>query len=331
MADANGMSIINSHIESGEYARIYLLGGTEGYLVNQYRDKLVSALVSGDDTMNYSVFKGDNANADTIIEMASTMPFFAERRVILVEDSDFFKKGCAELEEFIPQLPESTVLIFSEKNIDKRCKLYKDVAKNGAVAIFDTPDEKTLLIWLKRLLSEDGYSVDDAAVFKLLEYVGADMNNLCNEAEKLKCYTMEDKHITVDTVEALSINQIEGKIFDMMEALSKRDKKKTIDLYSDLLELREPAMRILYLITRQFNLLLKTKLAVENNANNSSIASLLKLQPFVVKKYVSQCAGYTYEELIERVNLCQEADSDIKTGRMRDTLAVEMLIMKLLV
>ena len=103
-----------------------------------------------------------------------------------------------------------------------------------------------------------------------------------------------------------------------------------MELYSDLLTLREPAMRLLYLITRQFDILLKTKLALATTSDNSRIASVLKLPPFTIKKYISQCNAYTYEQLIEKVNLCQETDTNIKSGVMKDNLAVEMLIVNLL-
>lgn len=330
MAEKNAMSLINSHIENNSFSQVYLLGGNEKYLMSQYKDKLLNALVDPSDTMNYVVYKGENAKAEHIVDFAMTMPFFADRRVLLIEDSDFFKKGNDDIDELLGQLPETTVIIFSEINIDKRCKLYKTVSKLGTVALFDTPDERTLLVWLKSLFSKENIQIDDNAVYRLLEGVGMDMTTLFNEAEKLKSYCLEKGVVTVQDVEVLSINQIEGKIFDMMDALSKKDKKTTLNLYSDLLMLREPAMRLLYLVTRQFNILLKTKIALEGGKDNSQIAAAVKIPPFTVKKYIAQCNGYSRTELLDRVNWCQEADTAIKTGAMKDSMAVEMLIIKLL-
>ena len=330
MADTNGMTIINNHIKSGQFSNVYLLGGEEKYLLSQYKRKLVETLVSPDDTMNYVVYKGENARPDSITEFASTMPFFADRRVVLVEDSDFFKKGSEEMEQLLADLPETTVIIFVESNIDKRSRLYKLVSKAGTVAMFETPDERTLLIWVKSLFTKENIVIDDAAVYKLIENVGMDMNLLANESEKLKSYCIERGKVTVDDVEVLSVNQIEGKIFDMMDALSRRDKKTTMDLYSDLLALREPAMRILYLITRQFDILLKAKFALGEGCERSKLAAVLKIPPFTVKKYISQCDGYSYSQLLDRVAWCQETDTKIKKGIMKDNLAVEMLIINLL-
>ena len=91
---ANGMTILNEQINKKEFSRVYLLGGTEPYLIYQYRDKLIAAMIEPADTMNFITYKGENSKPEDIIEFASTMPFFAERRVVLVENSNFFKNGC---------------------------------------------------------------------------------------------------------------------------------------------------------------------------------------------------------------------------------------------
>ncbi|MCM1082892.1 MAG: DNA polymerase III subunit delta [Clostridium sp.] len=327
---ADGMSIINSHIENQSFSRVYLLGGDEGYLVRQYKDKLIDALCDRTDSMNYMAYKGEKAVAEDIREFAMTMPFFADRRVILVEDSDFFNKGNEAVEAFMEEIPETTVVIFVETNIDKRLKLYKLMQKEGTIALFRTPDEATLLKWVKSLFTREKMSIDDEAVYGLVRGVGTDMNTLYNESMKLICYCMDKDRVTMDCVEKLCTNQVESKIFDMMDALSQRNVEKTMRLYDDLLMLREPAMRLLFLITRQFNILLKIKFALETGVQNSGIAGFAKIPPFTVKKYMEQCKGYTYKQLIACVELCQQTDGSIKSGRMKDSLAVEMLIMELL-
>lgn len=329
-AEANGMNLIKSDIANQTFANIYLMGGSEKYLLYQFRDNLVNALIDKDDTMNFVVYKGEDAKADSIIEFASTMPFFAERRVVLVENSGFFKNGCEEMEEFLPEIPETTCLIFVEDTIDKRCKIYKTISKLGKLAMFETPDEKTLLAWLNGLFAQAGIKAEYQALERLVEAVGQDMCMLSNEVKKLTAYCMDKGTVESADVSLLSVSQIEGKIFDMMDALSRKDKERTLSLYSDLLALREPAMRILYLIARQFNLLVRAKIALEENKSQSEIAAFLKVPPFTVKKYMTQSNAYTRTQLLSCINWCQEADMDIKTGRKRDSVAVELLIIKLL-
>ena len=184
---ANGMAILNEQINKKEFSRVYLLGGTEPYLIYQYRDKLIAAMIDPNDTMNFITYKGENSKPEDIIEFADTMPFFTERRVVLVENSNFFKNGCEKLEEALDGLPDTTVLIFVEKNIDNRKKLSKLVAQLGTVAMFDAPDSEMLAVWLNGMFVEDQIAISGATLRYLIDRVGTSMNLLKNEADKLRC------------------------------------------------------------------------------------------------------------------------------------------------
>ncbi len=326
----NSMNIINKQISDGTFSSVYLIYGTEPYISKQYRDKLIDALIDKNDTMNFTVFKGDNLNTDEITEIVTTLPFFAERRVILIEDSGFFKSGGDALADLVSDIPETSCLIFFESEVDKRNRLYKAVAKSGQALSFDTPDEKTLLVWVKRLFKEENLSIDDSAVYRLLECSEQDMNALYNNAEKVKCYCMEKGHVTSDDVSALCEDHIENKVFDMTDAISQHDKNKAISLYNDLIILNEAAMKILYLISRHYNILSQVKLMLDKNSSYSEIASVVKIPPFTVKKYANQCRNYSYKELLKKADLCQETDYSIKSGAVPDKSAVEMLIISLL-
>ena len=85
------MKRIAQDIKSGQLKNVYLLYGEEAYLRRQYRDNLKRALVPEDDTMNCSIYSGKDFNVNEMMDMAGTMPFFAERRVIVVENSGLFK------------------------------------------------------------------------------------------------------------------------------------------------------------------------------------------------------------------------------------------------
>ena len=84
------MQTLNQDIKSGEFKQIYLLYGEEAFLKNSYKNRLKEAII-GDDTMNFARFEGKGLDVDELIRLADTMPFFAEHRLILIEDSGFFK------------------------------------------------------------------------------------------------------------------------------------------------------------------------------------------------------------------------------------------------
>ena len=327
---ANGMAILNEQINKKEFSRVYLLGGTEPYLIYQYRDKLIAAMIDPNDTMNFITYKGENSKPEDIIEFADTMPFFTERRVVLVENSNFFKNGCEKLEEALDGLPDTTVLIFVEKNIDNRKKLSKLVAQLGTVAMFDAPDSEMLAVWLNGMFVEDQIAISGATLRYLIDRVGTSMNLLKNEADKLRSYAVEKGSVSKEDIDLLCVNQVEDKIFDMIDAISEKKQQKAMELYDDLLYLQEAPMKILVLITRNFMQLLKIRFALDTGTPEGQIASAFGIRPYFVKKYIAQARSFSKDQLLSCVRLCQEADANIKTGKMRDKLATEMVILELL-
>ena len=238
------MKSLNEDIKQGQFKNIYLLYGEEDYLKKQYRDRLVKAMLPEDDTVNYAHYEGKGLPVGEIIDLAETMPFFAERRLIVIEDSGLFKSSAAEFADYIKNLPETTCFLFVENEIDKRNKLYKTVKDKGRVVEMARQDEKTLTIWLMGLIRKEGKQIRESTIRHILDRTGTDMKNLETEMEKLFTYTIDQDEITDEDVDAVCTAQIEGHIFEMVDAVAVGDKKKALDYYYDLLALKEPPMRI---------------------------------------------------------------------------------------
>ena len=157
------MKMLMEDIKKQQFKNIYLLMGEETYLRNQYRKRLREALLDPEDTMNAASFEGKGINPKEIIDLAETMPFFAERRVIEIRDSGFAKNACPELADYIPDIPESTCLILTESEVDRRGRVYKAVKKSGRVVEFKRQDERTLARWVLGTLKKEGKSITEAA------------------------------------------------------------------------------------------------------------------------------------------------------------------------
>lgn len=322
------MKMLTEDIKNGHFKTVYLLCGEEAYLRNQYKNRLTRALCDPDDSMNVSRFEGKNIVPAEIISLADTLPFFAERRVILIEDSGFFKNKCDELADYLPKLPDTTCMLFVETEVDKRNPLYKAVQKQGRVTEFQTQDERTLKKWILGMLKKENRSITEATLQLFLECTGTDMENISMELQKLLSYTEGRDVITSRDVKEICTVQITGQIFEMIRALAEKNQKKALNLYYDLLSLKEPPMRILFLIARQFNQLLQVKSLSSKGYDKAAIASRAKLAPFVAGRCMTQARSFTTEQLKTAVQDCVQAEEDVKTGRIADTLAVELLILK---
>lgn len=322
------MKTIDNDIKMGQLKNVYLLYGTEDYLKRQYRDKLKHALVEPDDTMNFSAYEGKDINPKELIDLSETLPFFKEKRMILVENSGFFKNSCDDLAEYMSQVPESTCFVFVEEEVDKRSKLFKTASRAGSAVEFETPKEDMLVRWILGRIQREGKKITQSVMQLFLSKTGSDMENIDKELEKLICYTLDKTEISAADVEAICTGQTENKIFEMIDAISAKNQKKALDLYYDLLALKEAPMRILFLIARQFQNLLLIKSMSAKGYPAVSIAKTAGMPSFAVQKNLRQAGAFKINQLKEAIEDCGQAEEDVKTGRMADQLAVELLIVK---
>jgi DNA polymerase-3 subunit delta len=322
------MKSLNEDLKSGQFNNVYLLYGEEGYLKKQYKDKLRNAMLSPDDTMNYAYYEGKGANVKEIIDLAETLPFFAERRLIVLEDTGFFKNATADLADYIKEMPETTAMIFVESEVDKRGKLFKAVQSKGRAVELGRQDENTLLRWIMGSVKKEGKQITEATIRHFLTKVGTDMENIQKELEKLFCYVLEKETITTEDVETICTTHITNQIFNMVDAVADKKQREALGYYYDLLALKEPAMRILALLTRQFKLLLEVKVLTKQGFDRKDIASKTGVPPFAVGKYQDQAKRFSQKELRGILEESADIDESVKTGKLTDILGVELFIMK---
>ena len=322
------MKKLQEDIKSGNFKSAYLLYGDEAYLRQQYKERLIHALNPEDDTMNFSKYEGRGIEVREMIDLCETMPFFAEYRVILVENSGFFKNKCDELAEYMKTLPEYVRLVFVEEEVDKRSKMYKAVKSCGSVVEFAKQDEKTLMRWAAGILAKEGRKITTRDMELFLTKTGTDMGNIRMELEKLITYTMGQDIVTAQDIEAVCTTRTENKIFEMVRAVTEKNQRRALDIYNDLLTLKEPPMRILFLLSKQFRQLCLAKKMAGEGASQNEIASRLGVPAFVVRNIMSCARSYSIDELEQAERDFVDAEEAVKTGTLQDGLSVELLIVK---
>lgn len=322
------MRRIDEDIANGQFKNLYLIYGEEDYLKLQYKNKLIAALVNDGDNMNFSKYQDNGINTAQIIDQAETMPFFAEHRVILIENSGFGKKMPEDLGNYLSTIPEFTVFIFVEPTADKRGKLYKAAKAAGRDIEINMPNEAVLAKWVGAQLNETGKQMKKDAWSQFLNMTHESMDNMSRELEKLITYVGDRNQITIDDVNAICIAKVETKIFDMLNAISAKDMVKTMDLYQDMLSAKEPPMRILTMIVRQFRQMKVVKELAGFGNNASTIAGKVGMPDFAVRRTMQLAGNFSDKEITNLLNDAADFEEKFKTGRLDEKLAVELIIMK---
>ena len=321
------MKILSQHIKTGQFKPVYLICGDEDYLRKQYKDRMKEALV-GDDAMNYSYYEGKGISVKELIDLGETLPFFGERRLIVVENSGFFSSSQDELAAYMKEMPETTCFLFVEKEVDKRNKLYKAVSALGYAAHMGAPDERTLIRWIVGLLRAEQRGMTESTLRYFLERIDTDMENIRRELDKLVVYTDGQVEITREDIDAVCTVHTESQIFDMVKVIAEKNQSRALGLYYELITQKEPPMKILYWITRQFNQLYQIKELQSKGYPDHIIAERMGVRDFIVRKNKVLCQSFSLGELRRAVEICVEREEDVKTGRLNDKMAVELLIVR---
>lgn len=322
------MKTIKQDIKAGTYKRVYLLYGTENYLKKLYRDKLKQGVLAGGDIMNFSRFEGKGIDEREVVHIAQTLPFFADYRLVLIENSGWFKNANT-FSDLIQDFPDSTVVVFCEDEADERNRLYKAVKKYGHICEFTAMNTGDLKIFAASLLKAEGKKITDATMDYFLEKVGTDMANIRTEIEKLSGYTGDRDVVTGEDVDAICTQQLTGQIFKLMDQIALQNPKNAIALYYDLLLLREKPLSILFLMLRQFNFLLLVKQLSGEGKTNKEIAKTAGIMPFLVGKYLTQAKAFSVEKLKEAVQFGVNTETQIKSGQLNEQIGVELMLIQL--
>lgn len=325
------MKEIRRQIKEQDFQRVYLLTGDENYLILQTKELLVHAMVAEGDEMNYAVFEDSKIDLQQLRELAMTYPLFATKRVLVLDRTGIFKSGKDAFVEILQALPETTCVIICEPEVDKRSKAYKWIKKNGYVGEFLKKDqtEKVLMRWVAALLGKEKKKIRESDVRFFLERVGDDMFQIKNETDKLISYVGEREEIRREDIEQITSGEVQNKIFELVAAIAEGKKRQALAYYDDLILLKEPPMRILFLIVRQYRILLLISNMRSLRKPDKDIAQAAGIPAFAIRKNAAQLGGYTVPILEHCIASCIQVEEEIKTGRISDQIGLETLIVGL--
>lgn len=324
------MKEILEDIKNGTFAHVYLLYGEEDYLKIRYRQRLLDAIVPKSDDMNRNTFTGNKNDIRDIIASGETLPFFAERRLIFLKDSGYFKSGGGEMAKYVQSIPEHLYLVFEESEVDKRNALYKSVSKVGRAVEFKTQSSEALANFVLKRLANAGKKIRKTDMEYFLSRVGSDMSNAANEADKLISFLGNRDEVTREDIDAITTAQVENKIFVMVRNVTQKNAQEVMRLYSDLITLKEPPLKILALLSREYEKMIRIRDLHDSRRNAREIAGEVGMPEFAVKNSIRVANQSSMEELVSSFSKCVDTEEKIKTGFIEDGIGVEILLAELM-
>ncbi len=268
---------------------------------------------------------------------------FQEKRLTVITnlftDADLKEDFLKEAKEFIDS--EDIIVIYEEKDIKKGDVLLKFLEKNAKSQEFKLLDSQNLKNWAKKEIEKRGGVIDDIALSTLINYIDNDLWWMANEIQKLVNFKKgknpngkaiedfrqsRDKIITVADIKLLVKPKIETDIFKTIDAIAQKNKKQALSLLYQHLENGDSPLYLLSMIGYQFRNLLIVKELIEKNKPYSLIIKKSGLHPFVVKKSYFQSKQFSFLELKKIYQKIFQVDFDIKTGKIEQEIALDLLV-----
>ncbi|MBC2190346.1 DNA polymerase III subunit delta [Listeria booriae] len=313
-------------IEKKQFAPIYLIIGTEDYIINETKKRLVANILDTEDTdFNYANFDLDETAIEQVIEEAETIPFFGDRRLIVASNPSFLttektkskiEHRTARFEDYLNEPVDYSILVIIARveKLDERKKLTKLLKKQATIVDAKRPNDAELRKWIQSALKNNDFSMEIPAIERLMELTGGQLTTAMNELDKLTLYKLESREISVADVESLVVRSLEQNIFLLLDKMIALDISGALSIYYDLLKQKEEPIKILALIASQFRLLTQIKLLEKQGFSQQQVAQKLKVHPFRVKIGARQAKSFSYEQLTATLERLAEMDFEMKTG-----------------
>lgn len=335
MAANDNTKKLKEKIKSGDILGLYLFTGEEKYgrklAVKEIRKHFEG---TGFEEFNINVFEEGDFEPRILEDYVRTYPVMSDKKLAIVKNSGAFKSPSAELktvtEDIIKNLPDYITVIFDEDNIDGRSGLAKKIKSGGMFCEFKFKTQGELAAWCRKTASSAGVEISEENASHLVFVCDEGMENLKNETEKLIAYCREKGKIEKNDIEKTVRKSLKNRIFDMLDAITEKRNDDVYMMLDELMQLKEEPVKIIALISRQVIMLLKAA-AMTEDGRESEIASVLKLHPFIAKKYVMNARAVNISVHGERLRRCLEADENVKSGAMNPKSALEVLIANMLV
>lgn len=311
---------------------VYLFEGVEENIKNSALMALRKAILpEGMEELNEAVM--ENPSTDALIAAVETLPFLAEKRLVVVRDHAALigrGEGDERLCAYLSQMPDTTVLIFFVRGkADARKKLAAAIKKAGQVVCFDRLEEGELNRWIVQTFAALGKQCALPTASLLAFTVGNDTGLLRTEIEKLAAHAGEAESVTDEDVRALATRSIECTVFEMVDAVVAGQQGRAFRLMRDMLTAGQDRLGILAMLLRQYRLLQHVKIMQYEKKSSQEITQNLGVKSFAANRYIQQARGYTGGQVRRAVDVCLNTEYRIKTGQLNQEGALEKAMLEI--
>jgi DNA polymerase III subunit delta len=312
-------------------APCFFLFGPENFL----KDKILGILLkkfSDPDSEQFDTVKlyADDTGAANIIEQLEMNPFLSDFKIVIIKNFEkLIPKDKDFIADYLNNPVETSVLVIDSERIDKRLNAYKTIVNNSISVQCKSPyGVQDILTWLRNELSGKNIKMDNETANLFANYIEPDYLIASNELEKLIIASKNKNIITKDDVAECVGRSRSNSIFDLQNALGRKNLKKSLIILENLLENNESPIFIISMLTNFYRNIWKILVLKENNVKNSEITSVYLKEIFYSfrEDYLSFARNYNLSSLYKIFTLLLNTDISLKSIDVKEIVLLESLL-----
>ncbi len=302
----------------------YYMHGEEEFLKDRALEELKA--LCGDPALGVAELA--NPGAQELIEACETLPFFCERRLVVVREQKAAEKDAKAIAAYLPKIPQTTILVFFERgSADKRKALFKAFSTAGADVDFAPLSEEDAARFVVKTAARRGCSIEPRETRLLVAMAGTSLMELNNELSKC-CDYVGGGAITADVINALVRRNAETNVFHMLDAMLAGRAGDGIKQLDDMLRQGEEPLRLIAFLAGRFRAMLAGRRALDAGLSRQKAVAAVGGSPFAAGKALDAAKHFTAEQLLSALKRFAAADADIKLSRQTPRLALECALIE---
>jgi DNA polymerase III subunit delta len=316
-------------IARGAVDPLYLFLGPERLL----RQESIAALAASVDeafrTFNTDFFSAADTDLRTILDVARQLPMMAQRRLVVVNHADAIKEGAQEaLEAYLKAPSAEAVVVFTADALDMRRKTATALSKGCTVVAYDELSPADASRWVEGRARAAGCTIERNALGALVDLVGPDLSRLSVEVEKLTTHAGAGQ-IGLAAVEALVIRAREHDVWELTDAVTARDRKRSLRVLARQLEAGQEPLALLGMLASTYRKMLLAKELMSRSAPPAEVQAAVKLPPWKAGEFNTHVRRMPVEDITHGLRRIAEVDLAIKSSVGTPRLQIEVLVCEL--
>lgn len=330
------LKTIEDDIAAGKIAPVYLVQGTDQYLMDQAHQLFDKIIPEDERSMNFATYDLREQNLSNALDDARSMPFFGERRVVIIENTYILtgeqvkNKQEHHPEELLNYLqhpePQTTLVLMAPYDkLDRRKKITKLLQEQSVHLSFGNLSENDVKKIVEAKLSEQAFTITTVALQKLFQLTNLNLSQIMQELQKVTLYAMPEKEINEEMIQATATKTLNDSVFDLIDLIISFNINQAVVLYHELILNGEEPLRLQGAMTGHFRLLLQVK---ASTTSEQGTAKVLGVHPYRIKLARKTLQKFSYQQIAKIYLELVQMEQQIKTTQRDPELLFELFMLQ---